>query len=61
MKKIEIPSAFKKEIAKELNTSVQTVHTSLLFFNNSPLARKIRLKAKELLINEANKIDADGN
>ena len=56
MNKIELPASFKKKIATELNTTVQTVHTSLCYFNNSDLAVLIRKRAKELLVEEANKI-----
>lgn len=56
MNKIELPANFKKEIAKELGTTVQTVHTALCYFNNSLLAVEIRKRAKELLIAEAEKI-----
>ena len=56
MNKIELPASFKKKIATELNTSVQTVHTALCYFNNSELAVEIRKRAKELLVEEADKI-----
>ena len=61
MKKINIASDFKKKIAEEFRTSVQTVHTALCYFNNSDTAVKIRLRAKELLIEEANKIEENLN
>ncbi|MHC5309836.1 hypothetical protein ACYSNM_07160 [Myroides sp. LJL116] len=57
MNKIELPATFKKKIASDLKTTVQTVHTSLCYFNNSPLAMDIRKMAKELLLEEASKIE----
>lgn len=59
MNKIELPPSFKKKIATDLNTTVQTVHTSLCYFNNSELAVEIRKRAKELLLQEASKIKID--
>ena len=55
-KKISIPIEFKKQLATEFNVSRQTVHCALLYFNNSELAKKIRIRAKELLVAEAEKI-----
>ena len=55
-KNISIAPVFKKQIAEELDTTTQTVHCALLYFNNSVLAHKIRARAKELLIAEAEKI-----
>jgi len=57
MRKIIIASEHKKQIAKELETTLQTVHTALCYFNNSDLAVSIRKQAKALLIYEANKIE----
>lgn len=57
MKKIKIHSELKKQIAKELDTSLQNVHTALCYFNNSDKAKEIRERAKVLLQTEANKIE----
>ena len=55
-KEILIHPDLKKKIAKELGTTNQTVMTAVKYFNNSELAVQIRMRAKELLITEANKI-----
>jgi hypothetical protein len=57
MRKIKIHSELKKQIAAELKTSLQTVHTALCYFNNSAMAVEIRKRAKILLLKEANKIE----
>ena len=51
-----IASKLKKILAKEFNTTLQTVHTALTYFNNAVLAKQIRKRARELLIEQANKI-----
>jgi hypothetical protein len=61
MKRIKIAADFKKQIADEFETTNQTVHTALSYFNNSELAVKIRLRAKALLLEEANKINESIN
>jgi hypothetical protein len=53
---IQIWSKAKKLIAKEQNTSLTTVQLSLAYYSNSALAKKIRSRAKELLISEVEKI-----
>lgn len=53
---IQIWSKAKKIIAEEMNTSLTTVQLSLDYYNNSALAKKIRQRAKKLLIEEAYKI-----
>lgn len=53
---ILIASKHKSQIANEFEVSKQTVQMSLSYVFNSPLAKQIRLRAKELLIEEANKI-----
>jgi Cu/Ag efflux pump CusA len=53
---ILLDSPLKIQISQELKTSVQTVREALKYNNNSPLGKSIRRKAKELLIEEANKI-----
>lgn len=54
---IKIHSSHKKQIALELETTTQTVLTAIKYFNNSPLAKRIRQRAKELLNIEASKIE----
>jgi hypothetical protein len=61
MKKIRIVAEMKKQIAKELGISIQTVETSLSYFYDSITSRDIRQRAKELLIEEANKIKISRN
>ena len=51
----------KKQIAKELGISIQTVETSLSYFYDSITSRDIRQRAKELLIEEANRIKISRN
>ena len=53
---IEISSKHKLKLALKFNTSKVTVQAALHFYNNSDLAKRIRLASKELLIKEANKI-----
>ncbi len=57
--KIRIHPEFKAQIAKEFNTSKQNVKTALDYYNNSDLAKKIRERAKNLLIEEANKVQTE--
>lgn len=57
--KILVHPELGKKIAKEFNCSGQTVLTALSYFNNSKKAQNIRKRAKELLIEEANKIVID--
>lgn len=61
MRKIKIHSELKKQIANELKTSLQTVHTALCYFNNSDMAVEIRKRAKALLMQEANNIEETPN
>ncbi|MBK5210336.1 MAG: hypothetical protein JJE44_12680 [Flavobacteriaceae bacterium] len=58
-KTIQISSTQKKELAKRFETSLTTVQLSLDYYNNSELAKKIRQSAKQLLIDEANKINPE--
>ena len=53
---IQISSKLKKDLVKEFNISLTTVQLSLNFTNNSDLAKRIRNRAKELLLIEAEKI-----
>lgn len=57
IKKILITAQQKNIIVKEFNTTRQTVYCALKYYNNSELAKKIRMRAKELLIEEIEKID----
>lgn len=54
--KIRIAPEFKTQMAKEFDTSKQNVMMALKDYNQSELAKKIRARAKELLIEEANKV-----
>ena len=55
--RIEISSVLKKQLVKEFGKSLQAVQMSLDFVFNSETAVNIRKRAKELLIEEANKIN----
>ena len=57
MKKIRIHVDHKKQIAEEFKISLQSVRMSLDYVFNSDTSEKIRKRAKELLIEEANKIN----
>ncbi len=57
MKKIRIHHSYLKEIAEEFNCTTQSVRMSLEYVFNSEQAKSIRRRAKELLLNEANKIE----
>jgi hypothetical protein len=54
--KIRIAPEFKTEMSKEFHTSKQNVKMALDYYNNSELAKKIRARAKELLLKEANNV-----
>ena len=51
MKKILLHHVLKKQIAKELNVTTQTVDMSLKYVYDSDTARLIRTRAKMLLKN----------
>lgn len=53
---ILIHATLKQEIARELNTTNQTVMMSVKYVNNSKLGRSIRKKAQQKLIQEASKV-----
>jgi hypothetical protein len=57
--KILIHPELKNQIAREFNTSNQNVLTSLSYFNNSEKAQAIRKRAKELLEEEAKKVQIE--
>lgn len=54
--KIRIAPEFKTQMAQEFNTSKQNVKMALDYYNQSELAKKIRARAKALLLEEANKV-----
>ena len=56
MKKILIHPIHKKQIAKELEVTTQTVDMSLKYVFDSDKSKSIRKRAKELLEQEAKKI-----
>jgi hypothetical protein len=51
--KIRIHPEFKSQMALEFDTSKQNVKMALDYYNNSELAKKIRARAKALLLSEA--------
>lgn len=55
--RIDISSTLKNKIARELGCTSQNVRNALAYLNNSKKAKKIRARAKELLLNEVDKID----
>lgn len=57
MKRIKVPAEFIHILAKEFRTTTQNVYASLRYFNNSDLAISIRMRAKELLLEEANNVE----
>jgi hypothetical protein len=57
-KRIEISAGHKKELVNKFRTTGTTVQQSLDYYNNSELAKKIRAGAKDLLVAEADKIEA---
>lgn len=59
MKKIRIVHELKKQIAKEIGVTTQTVETALKYVYNSDVQQTIRQRAKELLQQEADKVQVD--
>lgn len=55
--RIEIAVIHKIELTNHFRTSRTTVQQALDFYNNSDLAKMIRAKAKELLLEEASKVN----
>jgi hypothetical protein len=53
---IEISSKHKNRLAEEFKTSKTSVQMSLSYVFDSPQAKKIRQRAKELLLAEAEKV-----
>lgn len=56
-KKILIHPDLTRIIQHEFRTTWQTVNAAKQYYNNSALAKKIRARAKELLLEEAAKIE----
>lgn len=56
MKKILLHPVLKRQIAKELKISMQTIDMSLKYVFDSETAKSVRKRAKELLEIEAKKI-----
>ncbi|EKY17903.1 hypothetical protein [Capnocytophaga sp. oral taxon 326] len=59
MKKIRIVYELKKQIAKEMSVTTQTVEMALAYVYNSEVQQNIRQRAKELLQQEADKVQVD--
>lgn len=59
MKKILLHPKLKRKIADELNLSSQSVDMSLCYTFNSENAIQVRARAKELLLEEVQKIEED--
>ena len=55
--KIRVSSSIINQIAEEVEATTESVRLSLQFRRMSPLAVKIRERAKELLLEEAAKVD----
>lgn len=56
-KKILIHPKLTRQLQQEFNTTWTTVDVAKNYYNNSPLAKSIRKRAKELLLEEAAKIE----
>ena len=59
MKKIRIVHELKKQIAKEIGVTTQTVETALKYVYNSDIQQTNRQRAKELLQQEADDVQVD--
>lgn len=59
MKKIRIVHELKKQIAKEIGVTTQTVETALKYVYNSDVQQTIRQRAKELLQQEADDVQVN--
>ncbi len=53
---IQIPTNYSKRLELEFGTSKQTVYKALKDSTKSELAKQIRLRAKEMLIEQVTKI-----
>lgn len=56
---INIADEHKRILAKEFKVTYQTMRMVLMYVNNSPTARAMRKRAKELLLQEADNIQLD--
>lgn len=54
---ILVDSVLKQQIAKELRVTTECVRKALKYHSNSVLSKRIRQRAKVLLIEEANRIE----
>lgn len=57
IKQISLGRFLIKQLEDEFGVGYHMVHTAMKFFNNSPKAKALRKRAKELLLLEAAKID----
>lgn len=55
-KRISLPPKRMKTLYKEFNVSRQSIYNALCYYTDSPLAREIRARAKELLEQELREI-----
>ncbi len=58
-KEILITASQKNIIVQEFKTTRQTVYCALKYYTNSKLAKRIRLKAKDLLYKDVKKIESE--
>ncbi|EKB61437.1 hypothetical protein [Bergeyella zoohelcum] len=56
-REIRIAPAIKKELASEFKVSYQTIDMTMKYIFNSETSKKIRKRAKEKLLEEANNIE----
>ncbi len=56
MERIELSVRHRRALAVEFNTTLQTIRMSLQYVFNSKQAHAIRRRAKEMLLQEAEKI-----
>ena len=56
-KKILIHPELNRELQNEFRTSWQTIDAAKNYYNNSTLAKKIRKRCKELLLEESKKVE----
>lgn len=56
MDKIQIAPIMTRKLAKEFGVTTMAIYMAVRYFTNSELAQNIRARAKELLIEEANRV-----
>lgn len=56
---INIADEHKNILVDEFKVTIQTVRMALIYVNNSPKAKAMRKRAKELLLQEANNVLLD--